>query len=528
MKKFYSLCFAVFTICNVSFSQTGNLDSSFGKNGQVITDVSAQPDYLNSGALQPDGKIIAVGSSGYPLRNTLVRYKTNGHLDFSFGVNGISTFQIDAKSSEITAVALQQDGKIVATGYSGNTNHQSLSVLRFANNGSIDSSFGKKGVALIDVPKNNLVGTSIAVQPDGKIVVAGSLSRGSSSDPKIGIVIARFKSNGQPDSSFNNNGTKFLKPGLGCNAADITLLTDGKILVAGYSYKSYYDSIISFIVIKLTSDGQPDVSFGEKGIANARFHGQLFSIVNAIAVQKNGKIIVGGGLEDSYAAPTDFAIVQFTKNGTIDSSFGVNGVTRTILGGNDFVNSLVIQTDGKIIAAGESQVLGGGTRPAYFALVRYNANGKPDSTFGNNGKLTTSFENFSNRQYSYAKKVLLQPDEKIIALGDADIKQFNKSVFALARYLNEAGAKKSDAQNISIVNKIKISPNPANNFLQISGLDANAPTLLTITDRNGNVFKKLSVTSENYSCNISNLKNGFYYLVAENSNGKSAVFFIKQ
>jgi len=423
-------------------------------------------------------------------------------------------------------VALQQDGKIVATGYAGNSNHTSLSVLRFKNNGRIDSSFGKNGVAIIDAPKNKLSGTGIVVQPDGKIVVAGSLSIGSVDDPKSGIVVGRFTSNGQPDSSFNNTGTKFLKPSQNCDAAALALLSDGKILIAGYGYKyPDRDTITNFTVIKLTKSGQPDLSFGEKGVANAPFHGQMFSIVNALAVQNNGKIIVGGALEDSYAAPTDFAIVRFTKNGTIDSSFGTNGVTRTIFGGDDRVNSLAIQTDGKIIAAGESDILGGGDRPAYFALARYNANGKPDSTFGNEGKVTTSFENFSNRQYAYTKKVLLQPDEKIIALGDADIKQFNKSVFAVARYMNNVGAMQSHAQNTISGNKIKISPNPANNVLQINGLDANTSTILTITDRSGNVIKKLSVSGENYSWNITDLKSGYYYLVAENRTGKTSVTF---
>jgi uncharacterized delta-60 repeat protein len=529
MKKIYLVFFAATIISNALFAQSGNLDSSFGTNGQMITDVSGQPDYLYDGVLQSDGKIITAGSSNYPLQSTLVRYKTNGKLDFTFGTNGISTFKIDAKSSEIYAVALQQDGKIVATGYSGDFNHTSLSVLRFKNNGSIDSSFGKNGVAIIDVPKNKLSGTGIVVQPDGKIVVAGSLSIGSVDDPKSGIVVGRFKSNGQPDSSFNNTGIKFLKPAQFCNASAIALSNNGKILVAGYAYNyPNPDNIIKFSVVELTTTGQQDLSFGKNGVASAPFDAQDYALVNAMVVQSNGKIILGGALEDTYTSPTDFAVVRFTRNGIVDSSFGSNGVARTIFGGFDIVNSLALQSDGKIIAGGETKVLGGGTRPDYFALARYNINGKLDSTFGSDGKVTTSFENFGNRQYSYIEKILLQSDNKIIALGEADIKQFNKSVFALARYLNDGNALQSHSQKNLFVNKIKISPNPANNVLQINGLDANTSTILTITDRSGNVFKKLSVTSENFSWNITELKRGFYYLVLENHSGKKSISFIKE
>jgi uncharacterized delta-60 repeat protein len=263
-------------------------------------------------------------------------------------------------------------------------------------------------------------------------------------------------------------------------------------------------------------------------VASAPFDAQDYALVNAMVVQSNGKNILGGALEDTYTSPTDFAVVRFTRNGIVDSSFGVNGVTLTIFGGNDMVNSLAIQTDGKIIAGGESKTLGGGTRPDQFALARYNINGKLDSTFGSDGKVTTSFENFCNRQYSYIEKILLQPDNKIIALGEANIKQFNKSVFALARYLNDGNALQSHSQKNLFVNKIKISPNPANNVLQIHGLDANTSTILTITDRSGNVFKKLSVTSENFSWNITELKRGFYYLVLENHSGKKSISFIKE
>jgi uncharacterized delta-60 repeat protein len=236
MKKIYLLFFAFIITGNVVLAQAGNLDSSFGTNGQVITDVSAQPDYLYDGVLQTDGKIIAAGSSDYPYKSTLVRYKTNGRLDFTFGTNGVSAFQVNAKLSEVYAVAIQQDGKIVTAGYIKGLTYKSMCVLRFKNNGDIDSTFGKDGVVIIDVPKNNLVGTGIVVQPDGKIVVAGSLAQGSSDDPKIGIVVARFKSNGQPDSSFNSTGIKFLRPAQFCNASAIALSNNGKILVAGYAY----------------------------------------------------------------------------------------------------------------------------------------------------------------------------------------------------------------------------------------------------------------------------------------------------
>ena len=522
MKTFYSLIFLAFVFTDSLFAQAGKPDSSFGTNGQVVTSFDMQQAFLNTGALLPDGRIIAGGSVGelYSDTNVLIQYKANGKLDLSFGSGGVSKTSLGNKASAINALALQQDGKIVTAGYYGNSGLTNLSVVRYNKNGVIDFSFGNNGVVLLSYFKNKVKGNSIAVQPDGKIVVAGSISQGSVDDPTSGIMVARLNINGSLDSSFNLTGIKLVRLGVVCGAGGIKVLNDGKILLAAYSF-AYKDTTTNYTVIKFNANGKEDLSFGKNGIAVAPFRAQGYAVVNAIAVQKDGKIVLGGALDKVYITSTDFGIVRFNATGSIDSSFGNNGSVLTDFGGFDYVNSLALQADGKIIAAGVNRYNG----LSYFALSRYNKNGKLDISFGSNGKVLTGFVNFQNKKVDGANVVLLQPDETILALGNANRMNLDRNSFALAKYLNDVV--RNNAPITSSIT-VKLSPNPVINSIYIEGLHADSKTVLTITDQAGNVFKQITVTEANYNWNIADLKSGFYYLVIQNNYRKTSFSIIKQ
>jgi uncharacterized delta-60 repeat protein len=523
MKQFYFLCLAFIIISNSSSAQAGNLDSSFGTNGQLITDLHHSQEYLTAAALQPDGKIIAGGSSGFHLVNTLVRYKTDGTPDRTFGINGASYFEIDDFGSQIYSVAIQPDGKIIATGVSLASNQNNLTVLRFEKNGIIDSSFGKNGIVFIGMQGNDIFGKAIAIQPDGKIIVAGTFVHNDLSNNYEAIIVARLKPDGQLDSTYNGIGLNLLRS-LDYNsyATSLVLLPDGKMFVGGGAFK--YAGDAKFIVVKTTSSGALDSTFGKKGIGAVSFTNIDYSAVNAMGVQANGKIILGG-FSQRDGLSEDFVLVRFNANGSVDNFFGTNGASYTDFGKQDNANALLIQTDGRIVAVGSSHDTESGE--SYFALARYNKNGSLDASFRNQGKLLTSFANFDNKKFSYANAALLQPDGKIIALGGADVIKRGQNVFALARYLGDVGNMQSGMQKNLLQNNVIVYPNPANNLLRISGL-TNASTILTITDIAGNVFKKVSTTEESYLWNVADLRNGYYYLIVESRSDKTSIPFIKE
>ena len=310
----------------VRYHSTGKVDSSFGVNGRVITQVGPSYDYAFSIAIQPDGKIIVVGAS-YDIYYTgafaILRYNSNGSPDSSFGQNGIIITHPGPLISYIgniyfgrhadeyaSTVLIQPDGKIVVAGksysyagcydyYGGIYCNPALAVLRFNNNGTVDSSFGING-KIVDSVKL-LYPSSAVLQTDGKILITGSGNNG-------GFTTARFKTNGSPDSSFGNNGISITQAATGGNSwgASITIQPDEKIVVAG---TTGYD----FTVARYLTDGGLDNAFNGNGVLV--FHiGQAGSVdeSSGVGIQDN-KIIVGGRIRESNVS--NIAIVRLLENG---------------------------------------------------------------------------------------------------------------------------------------------------------------------------------------------------------------------
>ena len=418
MKIFTSILIA-FTILHTSISsaQPGTLDSTFGENGKVITHFGTYPHGGGfSSALQADGKIVVAGASS-DLQNSadfaVARYQVNGELDSAFGVNGKVTADFDDRDDRASSVDILPDGKILVTGVSEGSDDY-FSMVRYMPTGLPDSSFGVNGKVLSDFFQP-VYGRLVAIQADGKIVVEIFIRR---TFPKADCALARYNSNGKPDSSFGVNGvgdtTHFNRGFIG---EAMTLQPDGRIVIAGYDRIS--DDGLNFAAVRFNQDGKLDSSFGENG--NATMFSPFWeSEAFAIAIQSDGKIITAGYIDSLLG--DDFALVRYTINGNADSSFGLNGATTTNFGqrADDYVRSVAIQSDGKIIATGQSG--------KDFALARYTQDGQLDSAFGENGKVTTDFE---NGEADIGYSVTIQADGKIIVAGQAN------NEFALARYNND-------------------------------------------------------------------------------------------
>ena len=294
-------------------AQPGTLDSSFGTNGKVVTTMSG---YAFCTALQEDGKIIVAGLAKPEEVLILARYNIDGNLDSSFGENGkVLTDLVPGYNfnySQAKALAFQKDGKIVVTGYGyrdiGLYSDYDILLVRYNADGSLDAGFGNNGVVINDFGDPNEFSYDVALQPDGKIVIGG-LS-GS-------MLVARYNTDGSPDITFGDVGWKKYNTGF---ANTIAIQPDAKIILGGVNSDKYTDR---FMLCRIQSDGNVDNSFGNNGTVVTDFApGSGDEQINSIVLQPDGKIIAGGSTDLENG---NIALARYQLNGLLDTSFGING-----------------------------------------------------------------------------------------------------------------------------------------------------------------------------------------------------------
>ena len=381
---------------------SGELDLTFGSGGKTTTDFGLG-DLGWAVAIQTDGKIVVAGGEGQYF--SAVRYNTNGTLDASFGSGGKVSLGLVGSGR---AIAIQTDGKIVIVGNTFVIGVSDFAVVRLNTNGSLDASFGTGGVATTDFFGGFDFPKGMAIQIDGKIVVAGS-AQTAGDDTEFAL--ARYNSNGTLDSTFDGDG-KLTTPISGPNegATAVAIQSDGRIVANGTSG-------LGFTLIRYNVDGSLDGTFGVGGIA-----GSLAGVGYAMAIQPDGRIVLAG-----FAGYTfDFAVARFDATGHLDPSFGSGGITTTTMGGVSIAFAVAIQGDGRILAGGFATSLSTGRD---FAIARYDSNGTLDSTFGSAGKVLTDFSGGEDS----ASGMSIQGDGRIVAAGFA-VNSGTGYDFAVARY----------------------------------------------------------------------------------------------
>ncbi|HUY87497.1 MAG TPA: DUF4214 domain-containing protein [Pirellulales bacterium] len=378
---------------------SGGLDSTFGAGGVVTTPVGTSA-WVDSVAVEPDGKIVAGGAAtiGGQSEFALARYDANGSLDTSFGNDGIVTTAVGAGGSRINGLAVLPDGSIVAVGQSFDGSGLNLTIARFKDDGSLDASFGSGGIVETSDGTGAQDGFAVAVQSDGKIVVAGG--------GNAGIALVRVLSDGSLDSSFGVGGVDILDPvpgGAGYEyASGLAIQPDGKIVaVAGGGS--------DFSVVRVNANGSVDASFGENGFVSQKVgYSGGSGGSQAVVLQPDGKIVVGGAVVTQLAAKPKppvlpgqvqndvetqdpayvyFGLARFNADGSLDTTFGSAGVVTTkVAGGGDALNSLALLPDGRIVAGGGAEIDPDGANPqGAFAAAIYNADGSLDTNFANGG-----------------------------------------------------------------------------------------------------------------------------------------------
>jgi uncharacterized delta-60 repeat protein len=483
-------------------AQDGSLDTSFGVSGIVTTTVGVINSMdLSSGsaksvAIQNDGKILVAGQSynGFNYDFAVVRYNYNGSLDTAFGNNGkvITDFGNDSAKS----IAIQSDGKIVVAGVNYNGSSVNFALVRYNTNGSLDTTFDLDGKVTTNYNGSSCHANSLALQSDGKIVLVGDARNGSGFQ---GFAAMRYNTDGSLDTTFGTNGkvyTLFGTPGTTSDYANaVAIQNDGKIVLAGASYL-YSTSTNRFAALRYNANGSLDTSFDNDGMLITSF-GAFSDIGTSLAIQQDGKLVIGGSSSLTQSGTEIFALARFNIDGSLDTSFDSDGKVTTLIG--TFSNGLfstILQGDGKILVSGFSNSLNNNV----FTLVRYNIDGSLDTSFDSDG-IVNSISDSSTYAGAYA--LALQNDGKIVATG-----KLNNS-FAVVRYNNPSLAT-TTFENQPVT--ISIAPNP---FSNQTTFQSNIPfenASLLVYNSIGQLIKTINhINGQQITFSRDNLPNGLYF-----------------
>ena len=298
----------------VRYNTNGTLDAGFGTSGKVTTPLGGYA-IIYAVAIQADGKIVVAGSKTVSNISSfaLARYNSNGSLDNTFNTTGYVTTSIGSAGSAAFALAIQTDGKILATGFTKTTNRD-IAIIRYNANGSLDNTFNSTGIVTTSIGSSDEQAQSIALQSEGKIVVTGRSNNGSDYD----FALIRYNTNGSLDNTFNTSGIVTTPVGSSQDGAySVAIQTNGKIVAAGYSYNGTDND---FAVVTYNSNGSVDNTFGTNGIVKTQI-GTSDNAAYALALQADGKIVVAGYAKiSSLFGPTyGFAVARYNT----DISIGI-------------------------------------------------------------------------------------------------------------------------------------------------------------------------------------------------------------
>jgi uncharacterized delta-60 repeat protein len=356
----------------------------------------------------------------------------DGDLDSSFGTNGFRMSGIsDAYSVVPLGMTLQPDGKIVVCGGEGIYPAIDFFVARFTADGELDTSFSFDGKATIDFDGNTDICNGVAVQADGKIVVAGSTQ--PDADPNSDFAVARLNADGTLDTATFGAGTGKSVVGFDLGGTNndsvggLALKPDGKIVVSG-SATTENDGT-DFAILQLNTDGSRDTSFNLTGRATIGFNLPASTTKNdlatCVALDSQGRIVVAGSADAGVPGGSDFAIARLLSNGQPDPDFSADGraVVAFDLGGASGSNSdgayaITLQHDGRIVLGGVADSSTTVDANQDMAVVRLLPDGSPDASFGIGGRTTIAFDLGPNAQ-DIVLDVLERSDGRLLLAGAA-------------------------------------------------------------------------------------------------------------
>jgi uncharacterized delta-60 repeat protein len=356
-----------------------DVDRGYGTFGRALAD-SGGEDNPSAMAVQPDGKTVVVGSTPVNSDGVVMRFTVDGAPDPTFG-GGDGVAIVESAGTEwLEAIAVQPDGKLVVAG--GTNTGENGIVRRLNADGSPDRQFGTEGLAVLDSAGTEIA-RGVAVQPDGKIVVAGDTSVDTA------LAAYRLTAQGKPDNSFDDDGARGISAGGHERGYAVALQADGKIVVAGMTDQGPEYPLLA----RFDANGKPDETFGPGGWRRAADEGWLY----AVAVQRDGTIVAAGTTDDYDGVVYRLSPVE------PDMMLAAQGRTLLDLGGEEEAYTLALQADDKIVVGGWTAI---GDDPVVWRLLR---DGSPDPAFGDRGAAVPG-----GLGIEWVEGVGVQPDGKIV------------------------------------------------------------------------------------------------------------------
>lgn len=384
-------------------------NASFGVSGRQTTAGGTAADAYDA-VRQVDGSLVVVGSVANATTDMMVaRYTPAGVLDTSFSGDGIVQLDFAGAADIAYAVALQPDGRIVVAGQATVGGQYGTGLARFMPDGSLDTSFWGTGSRYIGIASTPMQWVremfDVTIQPDGKIVAAGQVN---------GFAIIRVNPDGSMDTTFDGDGIAAPNvSGSTSYARAVVVLADGRIVVAGDSYidaARNYD----YAMVRLTSTGALDTTFDGDGISIAAT-GPSQDVPSQLLVTSDGKYVIAGSV-----AFGDHGLVRFNANGSLDTTFGTSGMTVNTAAGS--AGDAYQQRDGAIIIAGQTPASGD------FEITRYRPNGLLDTSFGVNGGASSTVGDGTDK----ASAIIPTADGRLLLAGFAFVSGVRR--FGLLEY----------------------------------------------------------------------------------------------
>lgn len=469
----------------------GIIDSTFGVNGKVTSSFNSFACVARAIAVQSDGKIIVAGEShnGTFNRFAIARYLSDGTIDNQFGTGGKVVFSIGTGNSVARSIAIQNDGKIIVAGNLENQTYSRFAMARLTSNGVLDNQFGANGIVQTALDLGFDIAYGVAIVPSSGKIVLGGVSFDTLANGEFAV--ARYNTNGTLDGGFGNSGKVRTPLGTQWDQANALAIEPGteKIVLAGRTLSNY-------ALVKYNTNGTLDSNFGLNGKAIYTI-GSMSEIINTIYINPDGKIVAGG--TSQTGSNTDMALMRFLNNGQIDNGFGANGISLFDLGGTDILFSIVPQGD-YLVGAGSSYIGAAGD----FVALRFDTIGAFDYVFNNMvGFNITSFGNSSGAN----AVAVQQPDSKIILVGSAMVGTVNN--FAMARYTSDFTFVGLNEINASQA-KLQMMPNPSSDFVAI---EYSRPySRIVIKDMTGKTVEDITSGSliRSYTLDVENYLSGVY------------------
>lgn len=522
------LIFLISSVHSRLSSQSSLLDPTFGINGKTVVGLAVYAQDPQDMKVLPDGKILVSGIHQVTGVNDaytsyLLKLNSDGQIDSTFGINGLApSYQESDHGTSFHKIVVLPNGKILSAitmkNFNG-LNVKKVVIVRYESNGMIDSTFGVLGKAESHLGLS-VAGVSFLVQDDGKMVVCGDWYLPNNGGYRW--MVLRFTPSGLKDSSFGINGKVEIDFGPGSEFIyAATQQSDGKIVVAGGDSGNPGRALVA----RLNDSGQLDTTFGVEGKVMIPNFGGKMGKAKSVLCLPDGKLIVTGS--NPFLADQDkFCLVKLHANGTIDTSFGNDGLIFNTMSNKVDVNGLYALPEGKILAT---------SAISHYAFMRFNPDGTFDTTFGNNGAVGAAQLNLTDT-IAGSRATIFQPDGKIVSLHEyyENKQSFGEKYFTVLRLNTNAASATSSPVFETLA--ATVSPNPVvlSAVLEYN-LPENAGIAITLYDLMGRrvqtllpaVYRSAGYQKESLELDAA-LPAGVYWLELSTLNGRKTLKLVKK